>query len=74
MRPDLQAPAAARPPANPVAIQPPAEIPLPAARTRRPLDAGRTASVGRPVPPADVGGPKRKSGYSIMDAILGRAD
>jgi penicillin-binding protein 1A len=74
MRPDMAvpAPAAGRPAAPPVAISPPAEVPLPSTRTRPPLDAGRTASVARPVPPADVGGRPRRGGLSIMDVILGR--
>ncbi len=74
MRSNLQppAPAAGRAAVGSAAISPPADIPLPSARTRRPLDADRTASVSRPVPPADVGGPARRRGLSIMDVILGR--
>jgi penicillin-binding protein 1A len=53
-------------------LMPPADVPHPAARSRRPLDASRTASVSRPVPPADVGGAPRRAGLSILDVILGR--
>jgi penicillin-binding protein 1A len=74
MRPPRQAPQANSPAAHAFPA-PPSDIPQPAARTRRPLDGSRTASVMRPVPPADVGGsPRRGSGISILDVILGRAD
>jgi penicillin-binding protein 1A len=74
MRPPRQAPQANSPAAHAFPA-PPSDIPQPAARTRRPLDGNRTASVMRPVPPADVGGsPRRGSGISILDVILGRAD
>jgi penicillin-binding protein 1A len=75
-RPNMPAaaPASARPAAGSTGFSPPADIPLPSARTRQPLDAGRTASVSRPVPPADVGGSARHGGLSIMDVILGRRD
>jgi penicillin-binding protein 1A len=53
-------------------ISPTPPAPLPSARTRRPLDDSRTASVMRPVPPGDVGGPTRRGGLSILDVILGR--
>jgi penicillin-binding protein 1A len=74
MRPDLPALTIDRPSANPATIQPSVAIPLPTMRTRRPLDAGRTASVDRPVPPADVGGASRRGGLSILDVILGGRD
>jgi len=35
------------------------------------MEAGHTASIGRPVPPADVGGPPQRRVGSIMDIILG---
>ena len=62
---------AATPPAN---VKPPAAIPNVTQRTRQPLDNSRTASVSRPVPPADVGGSSRRGGSSILDIILGRQD
>jgi len=73
MRPTAPAPASAgKPaPAAQAGFKPPAAIPHAAQRSREPLDNGRTASVSRPVPPADIGGSSRGSGISILDVILG---
>jgi hypothetical protein len=60
--------------ADSAGFKPPAAIPHPAQRSRQPLDNSRTASVSRPVPPADVGGASRRGGLSILDVILGGRD
>ncbi|TGT79225.1 penicillin-binding protein, partial [Mesorhizobium sp. M8A.F.Ca.ET.161.01.1.1] len=36
-----------------------------------PSDGGTTASVGHPVPPGDVGGPKKRRQTSILDILGG---
>ena len=36
-----------------------------------PSDGGTTASVGHPVPPGDVGGPKKRRQTSILDILSG---
>jgi penicillin-binding protein 1A len=77
MRPPVpaQASAGARPAVAPANVKPPAAIPnVTAQRSRQPLDNSRTASVSRPVPPADVGGSPRRGGLSILDVILGGRD
>ena len=68
-------PAVAHPATAPANVKPPAAIPNVAVRrSRQPLDNSRTASVSRPVPPADVGGSSRRGGLSILDVILGGRD
>jgi len=73
MRPMAPAPVSSgkAAPAAQAGFKPPAAIPHAAQRSREPLDNGRTASVSRPVPPADIGGSSRGSGISILDVILG---
>lgn len=72
-------------PAPPAAVgqsQPAAPAPAPARQARpaqtvdadgfdMPSDNGTTASVGHPVPPGDVGGPKKKRQTSILDILGG---
>jgi penicillin-binding protein 1A len=36
-----------------------------------PSDGGSTASIKRPVPPGDVGGPMKKGSGSILDILTG---
>lgn len=67
-------------PATPV---PPAAAPRPSVpvaggaknggngRPAMPSDAGSTASIKRPVPPGDVGGPMKKGSGSILDILTG---
>jgi len=76
MRPVAPAPASAgkAAPAPQAGFKPPAAIPHVALRSRVPLDNSRTASVSRPVPPADIGGAPRRGGLSILDVILGGRD
>jgi penicillin-binding protein 1A len=73
MRPMAPAPVSSgkAAPAAQAGFKPPAAIPHAPQRSREPLDNGRTASVSRPVPPADIGGSSRGSGISILDVILG---
>ncbi|MBZ9849494.1 penicillin-binding protein [Mesorhizobium sp. CA14] len=73
------------PPAPPAAVgqsQPVAQAPAPARQARpaqtvdadgfgMPSDGGTTASVGHPVPPGDVGGPKKRRQTSILDILSG---
>ncbi|MBZ9820763.1 transglycosylase domain-containing protein [Mesorhizobium sp. CA4] len=73
------------PPAPPAAVgqsAPVAQAPAPARQARpaqtvdadgfgMPSDGGTTASVGHPVPPGDVGGPKKRRQTSILDILGG---
>lgn len=77
---------ASQPPAAPPAAvgqpAPAAQAPAPARQARpaqtvdadgfgMPSDGGTTASVGHPVPPGDVGGPKKRRQTSILDILSG---
>ncbi|TIQ38396.1 MAG: penicillin-binding protein [Mesorhizobium sp.] len=73
------------PPTPPAAVgqsAPVAQAPAPARQARpaqtvdadgfgMPSDGGTTASVGHPVPPGDVGGPKKRRQTSILDILTG---
>ncbi|BCM21732.1 transglycosylase domain-containing protein [Mesorhizobium sp. J8] len=78
---------ASQPPAPPAAVGQPAPAaqapaPVPARQARpaqtvdadgfdMPSDSGTTASVGHPVPPGDVGRPKKRRQTSILDILSG---
>ncbi|EXL09672.1 transglycosylase domain-containing protein [Aquamicrobium defluvii] len=80
-------PAVVGKPANPapqrVTPVPPAAVPRPSVpvaggaksggngRPAMPSDGGSTASIKRPVPPGDVGGPMKKGSGSILDILTG---
>ncbi|PBC02174.1 transglycosylase domain-containing protein [Mesorhizobium sp. WSM3860] len=71
------------PPAPPASVGQPAPVAQATARQARPAqtvdadgfdmpsDGGATASVGHPVPPGDVGGPKKRRQTSILDILSG---
>ncbi len=60
---------------DPVATLPPEAVPGEAAQSVEPPPAQEsTASIDRPVPPADVGGPKKRGQVTLMDVIMGTAE
>jgi penicillin-binding protein 1A len=61
----------AAPAPSPVQRRQPAETVDASEGFAPPMRADRTASIKRPVPPADVGGPQMRRETSILDVILG---